>query len=53
MGIMKVKCCYCGKDMGTIECAIDTSGMVSHGCCDSCYKKENRKITKYIKENNK
>lgn len=36
--VMKVICCYCGKDLGGRRCTPEMSGSVSHGICRKCDK---------------
>jgi hypothetical protein len=39
--MMRSVCAYCGRDMGE---KMGPDGMVSHGCCEACLKKELAKI---------
>ena len=35
-GLLIVKCCECGADLGTKPCAPEMDGQVSHGYCARC-----------------
>ena len=49
MGIMKVVCAYCKKEIGYKHCSMELNGMVSHGVCQKCSEIENAKIDEMIK----
>jgi hypothetical protein len=36
---MKVKCAWCGRDMGRKPCAPDQVALVSHDMCETCEKR--------------
>ena len=44
-GIIKVKCAWCGLDMGTKECDKNdkSNGKTSHSICDECLDKIEKK----------
>lgn len=39
MYVLKVVCCYCGKDLGRRRCTPAMNGSVSHGICKPCNQK--------------
>ena len=53
--VLKVACVYCGKQYATKPCNYkpEPDMDTSHGACQSCFKKENDKLTKLITQNKK
>lgn len=50
LGLMKIRCCACGLDMGEKICSRSNDGFVSHGYCEKCLKAVKAQIENSKKE---
>jgi len=46
--VMKIKCAWCGLDMGTKPCNESQQNVISHSICESCEIKIKKEISEYV-----
>jgi ribosomal protein S27E len=45
--VMKVKCSWCGEDMGVKPCSEEQQNKISHSICESCNIRVEKEISVY------